>query len=210
MIAIAVVTVSSICLSGCAGTSHEPTAIASRQAKSPPNVESVPDPNLSLSVEDAYAAIPHRRTTMDFASSHVPAQDKTYLDVAFHVIDQSIRLRVTAYRSFSAADSDPKLISEMDRMIDFVKSVEPPAHLSHYHELLIQALSDQRAFFVEWQSQGSQFQYGSPDKLGSHPKVQSASSALKEGYQILMQEYGGEDQKNQDAFFDYHCALDFL
>jgi len=95
-------------------------------------------------------------------------------------------------------------------MIVFMQKVEPPARLAAHHELLINALGAQRAFFAEWQSAGPQFQYGSPGKLASHPKVQSASNALNQAYQILMNEYSGEDSHNRDAFFDYHCALDFL
>ncbi|HYW71225.1 MAG TPA: hypothetical protein VE961_09330 [Pyrinomonadaceae bacterium] len=189
--------------------SHEPTVSASQPSNPPPGVESVPNPDLSMSVEDAYAAIPHRRTEMNFATSKLSEADRSYLAVAFSVIDQSIRLRVTAYRTFSESP-DANLISEMDRMIVFMQKVEPPARLSAYHELLISALRDQRAFFAEWQSAGPQFQYGSPGTIASHPKVQSASQALSHAYQILMNEYSGEDSHNQDAFFDYHCALDFL
>jgi hypothetical protein len=208
-IAVAVVTLSFFCLSGCDSASSEPTVSASQPGNPPPGVESVPNPDLSMSVEEAYAAIPHRRTEMNFATSKLSEADRRYLAVAFSVIDQSIRLRVTAYRRFSESP-DANLISEMDRMIVFMQKVEPPARLSAYHELLINALCDQRAFFAEWQSAGQQFQYGSPGKLASHPKVQSASNALNHAYQILMNEYSGEDSHNQNAFFDYHCALDFL
>jgi hypothetical protein len=75
---------------------------------------------------------------------------------------------------------------------------------------LLQALSDQRAFFAEWQTQGQQFQYGSPQTIVTHPKVQSAAAALREAYGILVETYSGESNENKEAFFDYHCALDFV
>jgi len=204
----------SICLSACDGTSQGSASKHSDQptvGESRPGVESIPDPNVALSVAEAYAAIPHRRTSMDFSVSKVPEPDQGYLDIAFHLIDEAIRLRVAAYQSFSVSEGgDSRFISEMDRMIDFLRNLEPPSRLANYHQLLIQALTDQKAFFMEWQSQGRQFQYGTPDRLSSHPRVQSASSALKQAYEILMKEYPGESSNNQDAFFDYHCALDFL
>ena len=167
--------------------------------------------NLDLSVEDAYAAIPHRRTAMDFAASNMTDQDKHYLATAFHLIDQAIRLRVTAYQQFARGDaSAAQLISDMDRVIDCWQRLEVPANLSAYQRQLRQALADQRAFFAEWRTQGQRFQYGRPDKLGSHPKVRSASSALRAAYEILVQQYPSEDKNNRDAFFDYHCALDFI
>jgi hypothetical protein len=186
-------------------------AAKSSNSKSQPAIATTPTLNLDLSVDAAYAAIPHRRTAMDFAASNMPDQDKRYLAVAFHLIDQAIRLRVTAYQKFSRGEvSDAPSISDMDRLIDFLQNIEAPANLSSYQEHLLQALSDQRAFFEEWQTQGQQFQYGSPQRIATHPKVQSASTALREAYEILMQTYPSEDNRNKDAFFDYHCALDFL
>jgi hypothetical protein len=175
----------------------------------------VPTLNLDLSVDAAYAAIPHRRTAMNFAASNMPAQDKRFLEVAFHVIDQAIRLRVTAYQKFSRSEArsevgDSQSISDMDRLVDYLQNTEAPASLSSYQARLLQALTDQRAFFEEWQTQGQQFQYGRPQTIGTHPKVQSASTALREAYGILMETYPSEGDANKAAFFDYHCALDFL
>jgi hypothetical protein len=186
-------------------------AAKSGNSKSHATVASAPTFNLDLSVDDAYAAIPHRRTAMDFAASAIPAEEKRYLEVAFYLIDQSIRLRVTAYQKFSRGEAGAsQLISDMDRAIDFLRNVETPASLSGYQKHLLQAFSDQRAFFEEWRAGGQQFQYGSPNKIASHPKVQSASAALREAYEVLMRKYPAEGSSNKEAFFDYHCALDFL
>lgn len=182
-----------------------------RNSKTPATLASAPTLNLDLSVEEAYRAIPHRRTAMDFAASNIPTEEKRYLEVAFHLIDQSIRLRVSAYQKFSQAEAGgAQLISDMGRLGEFLQSYEPPANLTSYHERLVKALADQRAYFEEWAAQGRQFQYGSSNGLASHPKVQGASNALREAYGILMQAYSGENDNNKQAFFDYHCALDFL
>jgi hypothetical protein len=82
--------------------------------------------------------------------------------------------------------------------------------LAKYQTALLQALSDQQSFFQEWQAEGLQFQYGSPQTLVHHPKVQSASNALRQAYGILMETYSDESSSNKAAFFDYHCALDFV
>ena len=186
-------------------------AAQSGNSKSLPTIATAPTLNLDLSVDAAYAAIPHRRTAMNFAASNMPDQDKRFLEVAFHLIDQAIRLRVTAYQRFSRSGvGDSQSIADMDRLVDYLQNTEAPAGLSSYQAHLLQALSDQRAFFAEWQTQGQQFQYGSPQTLGTHPKVQSASAALQEAYGILMATYPGEGNHNKEAFFDYHCALDFL
>jgi hypothetical protein len=190
-------------------------AAQSGNSKSLPTLATAPTLNLDLSVDAAYAAIPHRRTAMNFAASNMPDQDRRFLEVAFHVIDQAIRLRVTAYQKFSSSEArngvgDSQSIADMDRLIDYLQNTEAPASLSSYQARLLQALSDQRAFFEEWRTQGQQFQYGSPQRIGTHPKVQSASTALREGYGILMETYRSDNNNNKEAFFDYHCALDFL
>jgi hypothetical protein len=186
-------------------------AAKSGNSKAPPTIATAPTLNLTLSVDAAYAAIPHRRTAMDFAASNMPDQDKRFLEIAFHLIDEAIRLRVTAYQKLSRGEvRDSQLISDMDQLTDYLHNTEAPASLSSYQAQLLQALSDQRAFFEEWHTQGQQFQYGSPQTIATHPKVQSASTALKTAYGILMETYASEGTNNKEAFFDYHCALDFL
>lgn len=186
-------------------------ATKSRNSKTPATLASAPTLNLDLSVEEAYKAIPHRRTAMDFAASNLPAEERLYLEVAFHLIDQSVRLRVTAYQKFSQGETgNAGLIADMGRIIEFLQTHEPPANLSGYHKQLVKALAEQRAFFEEWSAHATQFQYGSPNRLAAHPKVQGASNALRAAYAVLMQQYSGENDHNKQAFFDYHCALDFI
>ena len=79
-------------------------AAKSGTSTSPPTIATAPNLSLDLSVEAAYAAIPHRRTAMDFATSSMPDQDKRFLEVAFHLIDQGIRLRVATYQKFSRSE----------------------------------------------------------------------------------------------------------
>jgi hypothetical protein len=194
-----------------ASSSGDTPTSKSGASKSQPNIATAPTFDLNLSVEGAYAAIPHRRTVMDFADSNMPDQDKRFLEVAFYVVDQAIRLRVDAYQKFSRGEiGDSHSISEMDRLIDYLQNTEAPESLSSYQATLLRALSDQRAFFEEWHAQGAQFRYGSPQTLATNPQVQSASTALREAYGILMQTYPSESNNNKEAFFDYHCALDFL
>jgi hypothetical protein len=183
----------------------------SKSGKALPAVDTAPTFNLELSIDQAYAAIPHRRTPMAFSGSDITGLEKDYLKLAFHLIDQAVVLRVVTYRQLQKeASESSQTLSKLDQVITFLESLEPPTRLQQYHKRLLEALSDQRAFFREWQSQGPQFVYRSPQLLATHSKVQHASGALKEAYDILMRSYPDENQENQMAFFDYHCALDFI
>jgi hypothetical protein len=183
-------------------------AAKSRNSKSQPTLATAPTLNLDLSVDAAYAAIPHRRLAMDFAASNMPDEDKRFLEVAFHLIDQAIRLRVAACQNSEVRDSQS--ISDLDRLVEYLQNTEAPATLTTYQARLLQALTDQRAFFEEWRTEGQHFQHGSPQTIPSHPKVQSSSTALRAAYGILMAKYSSETNNNKEAFFDYHCALDFI
>lgn len=68
--------------------------VASTVPSEPPTV------NVGLDVEQAYAAIPHRRTVWQPSGSTVPAADATYLQNIFEVIDQTIAVRVAGLQSF--------------------------------------------------------------------------------------------------------------
>ena len=83
-----------------------------------------------------------------------------------------------------------------------------PARLSAYHRQILSALSSDRQFFAEWKSQGANFPYS--QQIAANGNVQAASSAARAAFSELMSKYPSESQQNKDAFFDYHCALDFL
>jgi hypothetical protein len=184
---------------------------ATRNRKPLPALAAAPTFELGLSVEQAYASIPHRRTVADLNRSTLSSPDKEYLTLAFHEIDQAILLRVTSFERFSRAGTETaRLLAKMDQVIEFLRGIDPPASLTDYHKRVLEALSDQRAYFQEWQVQGRGFAYGESSRISMHPRVRTASSALRAAYQILMQTYAGENQHNKEAFFDYHCALDFI
>lgn len=209
---LAIASLSIACTASSQGLSSRnfDTPAKSVAAKSEPAAANPPILNLDISVDAAYAAIPHRRTAMDFAASNMPDQDKKFLQIAFHVIDQAIRLRVTAYQeSFKGELSDAQF-ADFDTLIDYLENTEAPADLTSYKAHIVRALVDQKAFFQEWKDKGEDFQYSSPQTVGSHAKVQSSSAALREGYEILMELYPSEGMVNKAAFFDYHCALDFV
>jgi hypothetical protein len=168
-----------------------------------------PTANVGLSVEQAYAAIPHRRTIWADSETTVPSDESAYLKVIFQVVDQAIAVRVAGLQNFSNQQFDSANVdAEFDRLITFAGSMPVPKALASYHKDILQALSSERQFFADWKSQGDRFPFA--QQIAGHPGVQSASSAARAAYSELMAKYPRETQSNKDAFFDYHCALDFL
>jgi hypothetical protein len=192
-----------------------PTASATSQVPDPPTVSEAshysdpPAAGVGPSVEEAYAAIPHRRTVWDASGSTVPSEEKEYLQTVFQVLDQAVRVRVAGQQSFSSQQFESADIdAEFDRLIAFVRAMPVPRRFVAYHQDILSALSSERQFFEDWKSQRDQFAFS--HQVENHPGVRAASASLRAAYGELMSKYPNESQSNKDAFFDYHCALDFL
>jgi hypothetical protein len=177
-----------------------------------PRREDLPQVPARFSVEEAYAAISHRRTAFRFERSDIGEPERSYLQLMFEVIDRAVVARVSAYQSFYYEGEDrAELLEGISGLASFVESrVVPPKELTGYHAQIVSALRDQEAFFTEWWREGAAFEYRTKP-LSQHPLVRRGSGALRSAYGLLMSRYGArEDFRNRDAFFDYHCALDFL
>jgi len=170
-----------------------------------------PSFHIGQSVDEAYASSSHRRTVFSPDEATMPAPERDYLSLVFHVIDQGVLLRVSAFDAFTAGKtSDPRYVAHLSTLLEFARGIHPPLRLRGYHGLVVQGLTDVRDFFKEWSKKGAQFENGTATALPSHPKVQSASSSLHQAYQTLLEAYPSEGDHNKEAFYDYHCALDFI
>lgn len=188
--------------SGCGG--------AADAAKPLPDLRDVPVLDCGLSVSRAYALIPHRRTEFDTALATMPRRERTYLNLVFHVIDQTIVLRVAAYRDFlKDQEQIAKYIRALRQDVAFLRKVDPPPRLKAYQELLIIAIAEQTKFFAEWSEMGARVHHATPGALSSYPRVRPASQALQRAHNLLLEAFPSEIQATKDAFFDYHDALDF-
>ena len=182
-----------------------PTTVesASPQYSDPPTVD------VGITVEQAYAAIPHRRTIWVESDSAVPSEERAYLRVMFQALDQAVAVRVAGQQNFSSQRfDDPDITGDFDRLIAFVRNMPVPPTLASYHQDILEGLFGQRQFFADWKAQREQFPFA--QQVGNDPDVRKASGALRAAYGQLMSKYPNETPTNKDAFFDYHCALDFL
>ena len=162
-------------------------------------------------IKQAYASIPHRRTVFNFDVSDIDDAHEVYLKAVFHVTEQATVLRVGAYHRYVryAPRESPEL-ERMGQLIYFMRRLTPPQSLNEFHEHLLVAIKDQKAFYEQWGEEGFGFQYAQSPLLSQHPRVQNASKRLRQAYQILMRNYPRETLLNKQAFFDYLCALDFI
>jgi hypothetical protein len=192
-------------LAGCKNSSDKPEVVQAQTL----DYGDPPAFNLGLSVEGAYEAIPHRRTVWNDRDSTASAPENAYLKTIFEVLDQATAVRVAGMQNYAAGHfdySDPD--SEYEQLINFTRGMTPPKKLEIYRNYSLLGLMNQKQFFTDWKAKGDAFGY--PLCIKTDPGVQRASGALRSAYNELMAQYPREAQANKDAFFDYHCALDFL
>ena len=167
-----------------------------------------PQVNASLSVDDAYTAIPHRRTVWRDEQTTVSASEQKYLKAMFQVLDQTVVARVAGIQNYSRGDfTSFDADGELGRLSDYVRQARVPPALTDYNSRILSALAGEQQFFHDWKSDPDHFDY--LKQVNSHPGVNQSSAALRSAYQGLMSRYPQESQANRDAFFDYHCAADF-
>jgi len=194
--------VSALLLAGC--KAQQPGVQASTLAQSDPPVV-----DAGISIERAYEAIPHRRTVWSPEASSVPAAEKTYLRTMFQVLDEGVAVRVAGQQNYASGHMeymDP--VEQYGQLLTLARSMKVPPTLASYHQHILTALEGQQQYFADWRAQGDQFQFA--QQIGNHPGVLKASAHLRAAYAELTAKYPNEAAANKDAFFDYHCALDFM
>lgn len=174
-----------------------------------PAIADIPQFSLPLTVTQAYQAIPHQRTEFDSVFSDVPAPEKAYLELMFPLIDQAIAVRVSTLEAYTSGQRTEGGITQYQSLIDFASTVTPPSSMTTYHNDIVLALQAQKAFFQDWRAKSRGFSFKG-NATGNHPQIQTASQHLRAAYSHLMNTFPQEDSINKSAFFDYHCALDFI
>jgi hypothetical protein len=203
-------------LAGCKSPATKQTVVMApteTPAGSAPVVAAqLPDPptvDVGIGVDQAYQAIPHRRSVWREDGSSVPAGEAAYLRAMFQVLDQAVAVRVAGQQYFGNRNFDAlDICGQYDRLLTYARSMPVPTSLASYHSKVLEALQEEKQFFADWKYFQDGFVFAR--NVGSHPGLRRASADLRAAYGELMARYPQESQNNKDAFFDYHCALDFL
>jgi hypothetical protein len=166
-------------------------------------------PARAMTVEEAYAAIPHQRTTFDARTSKLPAAQVDSLQRLFALSDQGVILRIEgmrAHRSRNAAELT-RVLQAYDALIENLGAQQFAAEVAPVRNLVVTALRDQKRFIASRPAGSMQF---ARNELAMTPDVKRASGNLHQAYGLLLKAFPGEAARNKAAFFDYLCALDYL
>ena len=164
-----------------------------------------------LTVEEAYQAIPHKRTVFDTKASTLSTLQADALQQLFDLADRGIVLRVQGLRTLHSTSSsgDHSVLLGYRSLASSVTSLRVPAEIESARNLVLQSLQlHQQYFATQFHTKQSG---GKPDTaLRQNRDVTQASQKLIAAYGSLIKAFPNETALNRQAFYDYLCALDFL
>lgn len=163
----------------------------------------------AITVEAAYATIPHKRTVFDGNASKLSAAQIDSLKRLFASSDQGVVLRVEGLRALRGAEEAQlrRAINDYRALVSKVASLNLSAEIKPAQDLIAQAIADHQRFF--------EMKLRDYDTLAKRDAaftadINQASQKLHRAYDALMKAFPSEPAINKTAFYDYLCALDFL
>lgn len=136
----------------------------------------------TLTVEQAYRAIPHRQTQFDSKTSNLPKDQREYLTEVFKITDTATVKKVSLLMQYrdpkgSAGQRTDDDTLNYKTILNNLYNLNPPAGLQTFHQLIIYAISEHRDAFNKWNN--GLFNYA---RISEEPLVRSSSSKLKQAY----------------------------
>jgi hypothetical protein len=163
----------------------------------------------ALTVEQAYAAIPHQRTVFDPGASRLARGQVDALDQLFTLSDRGTVLRVDALDALKRGDATRLRATVRDyaALLDAMRQIRPTPQTRAATDLVLQAVQQHQSFFDTKLAAPTA---GSRLDAAFTADVNQSSQKLRQAYNLLMAAFPDETARNRQAFFDYLCALDFL
>ena len=159
----------------------------------------------ALSVDEAYASIPHQRTPFSVVSSGAARPQAEALARLFELSDQATVLKVRGLAALRSGDAASlrDVLQDYRGPLDVLQRVPATAEVKEAQSLVLLAVRQHKAFFE------SKLATGARDTVFT-ALVHQASSNLRQAYSLLMAAFPKESPSNRQAFFDHLCALDFI
>lgn len=159
----------------------------------------------SMSVGQAYRAIPHEQVTFRANTSSLAAPEAAYLGTLFSLVDLAVVERVQLLLRVREKAVERMHFDNYDQILKRLADLSIPAGLEPLHHHVMVSIMEEKEFFQEQVAQSFL-----ANLHRWHPLVQKSHRRLVAAYQFLMARYPQEFSRNQVAFFQHLCALDFI
>lgn len=169
----------------------------------------LPFPVAAMTADEAYSAIPHRRTLYEPPASTAAPDKARELGRLFTLTDEGVVLRVQgmrAQRERNAAEVRG-LLQRYDSLVAKLEGEKFAPEVARARDLIAEGVRMHRKFLASRPAGGMTFVRA---ELHAAPDVTQASRKLMGAYQLLMAAFPKEAERNKTAFYDHLCALDYL
>lgn len=166
-------------------------------------------PAAAMTADEAYSAIPHRRTPYEPPRSTVAAATARELGRLFTLTDEGVVLRVQGMRAHRERNAPEirGLMERYDALIAKLSAEKFGPEVAPARDLIVEGVRMHRKYLASRPAGGMSF---ARNELAAAPEVAQASRKLTSAYQMLMAAFPTEAARNKTAFFDHLCALDYL
>jgi hypothetical protein len=157
------------------------------------------------SADEAYAAIPHRRTVFEESASQLSKEELLSLRLLFEFCDQGVILKVRSSKNVNQSkwNEIQTDLNAYQKLIEDFNQQGLSTSLMQIKNLVVAAMKEHRTFFENKMKNKTA-------NMTFTPEISSASQKLFSAYNQLMSLFPKESAHNKQAFYDYLCALDFM
>ena len=167
---------------------------------------------VAMSVDEAYRAIPHKKTDFDRYTARMSTDETAYLDSFFTLVNAAIVAKVQTLKWFSSGGTAGKPYAQYRSRVDVILAdfnrLSIPVSLRDVQKQVVAAVQLHSEYFRDWAartSTGERFRFSATDE-----RITASSRQLIGSYNQLMQRYPEATRNNRQAFYDHLCALDFI
>ncbi len=159
----------------------------------------------SMSVSGAYKAIPHNQVTYRSSESALKRTEAEYLEQTFSLVDLAVVERISLLRNIQHKANRPIRLANYEQILKRLMTISVPSGLEYFHQQVVAAIMEEKDYY---QGLGEHPSISTVNQW--HPLIRRPHRRLIASYQFLASRYPQESRRNQQAFYEHLCALDFI
>jgi hypothetical protein len=159
----------------------------------------------SMSVAQAYRAIPHNQVTYRSSESVLKRTEAEYFEQTFSLIDLAVVERISLLQNIQRKANEPIRMANYEQILKRLMMISVPPGLEYFHQQVVVAIMEEKHYY---QGLGEQPSLSAVNQW--HPLIRRPHRRLVASYKFLASRYPQESRYNQQAFFEHLCALDFI
>ncbi len=127
------------------------------------------------------------------------------MEHVFSLVDLAVVERMSLLRDIQRKKKRPIRLENYEQILKRILSLPVPPGLDYFHQQVVAAIMEEKQYY---QGLGEHPTISAVNRW--HPLIRRPHRRLMASYQFLASRYPKESRRNQQAFFEHLCALDFI